>query len=300
MVNENPAREEPPRQQSSERAQPGTTTLQQGAGTGSQRGAPQVGSGNYSPGGSPGSQTEAYPGAGPRSQGDGSTGQAAAERGTSTWQGARSGRSGGGLQRQGFSPLSPYAENYEPGYGGGPFSIMRRISDEMDRFFENFGMGRSVFPGADAGSFGQRGPGAQNLPSVWSPHIEVCERNGKLLIQADLPGIKRDDIQVRIESDAVILQGERNQEQATSQGGYYRSERSYGSFYRSIPLPEGTNTESASASFRDGVLEIEFDTPRQPQRGRTLEIRDKAAADAPGRSGGSDRSTDATRGSQGS
>ena len=300
MVNENPSREDPPRQQSSERAQPGSTTLQQGAGTGSQRGAPQVGSGNYSPGGSaPASQAEAYSGAGQRTQGTGSTGQASAERGTSKWQGGRSGRSGGGLQRQGFSPLSPYAEDYEPGYGGGPFSIMRRISDVMDRFFENFGMGRSVFPGADQG-FGQRGTGAQNVPSMWSPHIEVCERNGKLLIQADLPGIKRDDINVRIESDAVILQGERNQEQTTNQSGYFRSERSYGSFYRSIPLPEGTNTESASASFRDGVLEIELDAPREPQRGRTLEIREAGAVDAPGRSAGNPGSTDATRSSQGS
>lgn len=278
MANENPSRDSSSRQQSSERAQAGSMASQQGSGTGtsSQRSGSQ-GSNAYGPG----SSVQGSPG-------------------TSTWQGGRAGQTGGTLQRRGPPSMSPYGADYESGYGAGPFSIMRRISDEMDRFFENFGMGRSVFPGADAGSFGQRGPGAQNLPSVWSPHIEVCERNGKLLIQADLPGIKRDDIQVRIESDAVILQGERNQEQATSQGGYYRSERSYGSFYRSIPLPEGTNTESASASFRDGVLEIEFDTPRQPQRGRTLEIRDKAAADAPGRSGGSDRSTDATRGSQGS
>jgi hypothetical protein len=100
----------------------------------------------------------------------------------------------------------------------------------------------------------------------------VCERNGKLLIQADLPGIKRDDINVRIEQDAVVIQGHRNQQQMSNQSGYYRSERSYGSFYRTIPLPEGTNAESATASFRDGVLEIEVDMPREQQRGRTLEI----------------------------
>jgi HSP20 family molecular chaperone IbpA len=107
---------------------------------------------------------------------------------------------------------------------------------------------------------------------MWSPHIDVCERNGKLLIQADLPGIKRDDINVRIEQDAVVIQGHRNQQQMSNQSGYYRSERSYGSFYRTIPLPEGTNAESATASFRDGVLEIEVDMPREQQRGRTLEI----------------------------
>jgi HSP20 family protein len=174
-------------------------------------------------------------------------------------------------------------------YGGGPFSVMRRISDEMDRLFENFGMGRGGFPGFEQGGFGEGQP-TQNVPSMWSPHIEVCERNGKLLIQADLPGIKRDDINVQIEQDAIVIQGQRHQQQTSNQGGYYRSERSYGSFYRTIPLPEGTNAESASASFRDGVLEIELDMPRPQQRGRTLEIRDGggcgACIAAPGRRAG--------------
>ena len=107
------------------------------------------------------------------------------------------------------------------------------------------------------------------------------------LIQADLPGIKRDDINVRIEQDAIVIQGERNQEQTSNKGGYYRSERSYGSFYRTIPLPEGTNTESATASFKDGVLEIELDAPREQQRGRTLEIRHGSTGGSRAGSGGS-------------
>ena len=187
--------------------------------------------------------------------------------GVTPWQRSR----GGALQRRGTSMSGD-------DYGGGPFSVMRRISDEMDRFFENFGMGRG-FPGFEQGGFGEGQP-TQNVPSMWSPHIDVCERNGKLLIQADLPGIKRDDINVQIDQDAIVIQGQRHQQQTSNQGGYYRSERSYGSFYRSIPLPEGTNAESASASFRDGVLEIELDMPRPQQRGRTLEIRDASAGAA--------------------
>jgi HSP20 family protein len=174
--------------------------------------------------------------------------------------------------------MSPYASEPESGYGSGPFSLMRRISDEMDRFFENFGMGRGFFPSQERETWSEGQYGGQNVPSMWSPHIEVCERNGKLLIQADLPGMQRDDINVRIEQDAVVIQGERNQQQTSNQSGYYRSERSYGSFYRTIPLPEGTNTESATASFRDGVLEIELDAPREQQRGRTLEIREGGSA----------------------
>lgn len=244
MANENPSRETQSRQQSSERAQTASTASQQGAGTGSQRGGSQAGTGSY------GSQ------------------------GTSTWQGGRSGQTGGALQRRGSSAMSPYASGYESGYGAGPFSIMRRISDEMDRFFENFGMGRGLLSGQELGPWGETGFGGQNAPSMWSPHVEVCERNGKLVVQADLPGLKRDDINVRIDQDAIVIQGQRNQEQSSNQGGYYRSERSYGSFYRTIPLPEGTNTDSAQASFRDGVLEIELDAPREQQRGRTLEIRE--------------------------
>jgi HSP20 family protein len=147
---------------------------------------------------------------------------------------------------------------------------MRRISDEMDRFFESFGMGRSLMSSGESGQWGE----GRNMASMWSPHVEICERDGKLLVQADLPGMKREDINVQIEQDAIVIQGERKAHQTSNQGGYYRSERSYGSFYRTIPLPEGTNTDSAQASFRDGVLEIELDAPREQQRGRKLEIRD--------------------------
>jgi HSP20 family protein len=163
---------------------------------------------------------------------------------------------------------------------------MRRISDEMDRLFENFGMGRSSFPSQSSeGGLWDTGSYGEGATSMWSPHIEVCERNGKLQILADLPGMKRDDIHVRVEDDEVIIQGERHQQQSNNQSGYYRSERSYGSFYRTIPLPEGTNADSANATFRDGVLEIELDAPRQQQRGRTLEVREGASSQGGGHSG---------------
>ena len=255
MGNENQSRENQSRQQTSERSQTGSA--QHGAGAA--RGTSQ---GNY----------------GQRTSGQGGSAQSSPGTGAST--GGRQ-QPGGALRpRGGTSSMTPYS-SASSGYGGGPFSVMRRITDEMDRLFENFGMGRSLFPGGwsqggawDTGSFG--GTGA----SMWSPHIDVCERNGRMLIQADLPGMKRDDVHVRIEQDEVIIQGERRQEESNQQGGYYRSERSYGSFYRTIPLPEGTNADSATATFRDGVLEIELDAPRGQQRGRTLEIRD--AAGSPG------------------
>jgi HSP20 family protein len=278
MTNENPSRESASRQQSAERSQSGSAPSQQGAGTGMQRES-QGGSYTQAGGQESSGQLSGY--------GQGSYGQGQGAQGTSTWQGGRSGQSGGGaLQRRGGSSMSPYSSGQEA-YGTGPFSLMRRISDEMDRFFETFGLGgRSGFFPAQDRDWGE-GQGSANLPSMWSPHIEVFEREGKLVIQADLPGIKRDDVNVRMEQDAVIIQGQRQQQQTTNQRGYYRSERSYGSFYRTIPLPEGTDTDSATATFRDGVLEIEVDVPREQQRGRTLEIRDGGSTSGSQGSGGS-------------
>jgi HSP20 family protein len=176
---------------------------------------------------------------------------------------------------------------YEPslfgGAGGGPFALMRRISDEMDRMFESFGMGGPL--SRDFGQGGMLG-GGSDLRTLWSPHIEVCERGGKLLIQADLPGIRKEDVNVQVEQDAVILQGERKHETERDERGYYHSERSYGSFYRVIPLPEGVDTEQAKASFRDGVLEIELPAPQQRERGRRLTIEDRSSEGSAGTSSG--------------
>lgn len=283
MANENPSRDNPSRQQSAERSQTGAsqqgTGAQQGGHGGQSYGQGSQGQGSYGNQGRQGGAGQSHQGQGGENQGRGV--------GTSTWQGGR--QSGGPLATRGGSSMSPYYGS--SGYGSGPFSVMRRISDEMDRLFENFGMGRSLFenePGQgrwDTGSYGQ------GAPSMWSPHVEVSERNGKLCIQADLPGMKRDDIHVRIEDDEVVIQGERRQEQSNDQGGYYRSERSYGSFYRTIPLPEGTNADSANATFKDGVLEIELDAPRQQQRGRTLEIREGSPSKSGGHSGTSSGTT---------
>src|SRR4051812_34933318 len=204
MTNENPSRESASRQQSAERSQSGSPSSQQGMGTGMQRGGTQAGSFGQAGGGQ-----ESYgQGSG---YGQGSYGQGQHGQGTqgSAWQGGRSGQSSGSaLQRRGSSSMSPYSSGHE-GHGTGPFSMMRRISDEMDRFFESFGLGgrSGFFPGHDR-DWGEGQQSGANLPSMWSPHIEVFERNGKLVIQADLPGIKRDDVNVRIEQEAVIIQGQ--------------------------------------------------------------------------------------------
>ena len=160
-----------------------------------------------------------------------------------------------------------------PTLSSSPFAFMRRFSEEMDRMFDDFGFGgnwlgpsfgRDFFP-RSVGEFGQ---------SLWSPQIETFEREGQLVIRADLPGLKKDDVNVEITDDAITISGERRNEDEERREGYYRSERSYGSFFRSIPLPQGVNAEEANATFNNGVLEITMEAPQLQSRGRRLEIKE--------------------------
>ncbi len=146
-----------------------------------------------------------------------------------------------------------------------PFSLMSRFSDEMGRLFEDFGFGRRFWS-----DWGREFSGLER--SMWSPQVELFERDQKLILRADLPGLNKDEVDVEVTDDAIVLRGERQQEREENEEGYYRSERSYGSFYRQIPLPAGVNTEEAVANFRNGVLEIEMPAPARQQRSRRIEI----------------------------
>ena len=168
-------------------------------------------------------------------------------------------------------------------FGGGPFSMMRRLSEEMDRWFEGLSGGRPALFDYGAG-------GGARPATLWSPQIVVREREGKLVISADLPGVKREDLNVEIEPDAIVIRGERRETTSSNERGLYRSERMYGSFYRQIPLPEGANTQNAQATFRDGVLEIEIDVPKKAGS-RRLEIKDVGTGTAGGTAIGAKGST---------
>src|SRR5207245_9518569 len=97
---------------------------------------------------------------------------------------------GGALQQRRGSQQVPSS------YYGGPFSVMRRISEDMDRLFDAFGFGRGLFPALGESSLS--GYGGQSGSSLWAPHIEVSERDGKFLVSADLPGVKKEDVSVQI------------------------------------------------------------------------------------------------------
>ena len=157
-----------------------------------------------------------------------------------------------------------------------PFSFMRRFSEEMDHLFEDFGFGRAwLTPMLDK---------AQLPQGSWSPQVEMFERDNQLVLRADLPGLTKDDVNVELANDGITIEGERKNEREEKREGYYRSERSYGKFYRRIPMPEGVKAEDARASFRDGVLEITMPaTKREQRKPRRLEIRDEGHQQARGK-----------------
>jgi HSP20 family protein len=164
----------------------------------------------------------------------------------------------------------------EPGaWSPDPFGFLRRFTHELDRVFDDFGLGRGgLFPGFGRGGLASlRSRDREDTSDVWNPDIEVFHRGNELVIRADLPGLNKDDVKVEVTEDAITIQGERRREHEEEREGVYRSELSYGSFFRTIPLPEGAITEQAKATFKNGVLEIVVPAPpEQANRGRRLEI----------------------------
>lgn len=132
-----------------------------------------------------------------------------------------------------------------------PFAMMRRLSEEMDRAFgSSLGLWRGA--GEEFGAF--------------APPIEVREEEGNLVVSADLPGMRKEDIRVECTHDGLFIEGERKREHEETRGGIRRSERSYGHFQRMIPLPEGADVEKAGAQFKDGVLEVRVPLPKEEAR----------------------------------
>ena len=147
---------------------------------------------------------------------------------------------------------------------GTPFAFMKRFGEEMDRLFEDFGVGGGWLAPVFKGQFGD---------GLWSPQIEMLERNGELVVRADLPGLTKDDVKVELTDNAITIEGERKGEHEEKGEGYYRSERSYGKFYRRLPVPDGVNVNQANATFNNGVLEIAMPAPKHvEQKARRLEI----------------------------
>ena len=152
--------------------------------------------------------------------------------------------------------------------GASPFALMRRMMEDMDRLFDEYVPGRFA-PPTERQEVQPRG-----MPFVarWEPQVDVVQRQGKLIVRADLPGLSKDDVRVEITDEGLVLEGERRSEIEEEREGMYRAERSYGSFRRVIPLPEGCDASGAQAHFDNGVLEITFPMPEGESRRKRIEI----------------------------
>jgi HSP20 family protein len=90
----------------------------------------------------------------------------------------------------------------------------------------------------------------------WMPAVDVLEKDDKFVVKAELPGMKEEDISVSVVGDTLTIKGEKKTETEVKEEDYYRCERAYGSFYRSIPLPSTVDAGKIEASYQDGVLEV--------------------------------------------
>ncbi len=132
---------------------------------------------------------------------------------------------------------------------------MREFSamGEMNRLFDSM-------LGAQAGS---NGAGRR-----WVPAMDLVEAGDSLVLRADLPGLRREDVNIEVKDGVLTISGERKDEHEEKVDGYYRVERTFGSFARTLTLPKGIEAEGIAADFADGVLEVKIPKPedRKPHR----------------------------------
>jgi|SRR5579872_96084 len=153
-----------------------------------------------------------------------------------------------------FAPMFPF----ERPFGLSPFDWMREFTREMDR------MSRGLAPLTEA--------------EAWAPAIDVQQCNGTLMVTAELPGLKKEEVKVELTDDALIIEGDRKQEHKEDHEGFHRWERSYGHFYRSIPLPEGAKTDQVKAELSDGILKISLPVPEVKKHVRQITVEEGAKA----------------------
>ncbi len=111
----------------------------------------------------------------------------------------------------------------------------------------------------------------------WTPSVDVIHRNGNLILRADLPGIKPDEVKITVDDDVLTVSGEHTEESETEKDNYMRRERRYGSFSRSMTLPAGVDAKDIKSTTEDGVLEVTIPVPKAEEK-EPIEIETKGKA----------------------
>ncbi len=155
-----------------------------------------------------------------------------------------------------------------------PLSIARREPaseltpfEEFERRFEDFF--RRPFSMMEAPWWTRWPAPAEEI----SPYVDVFEEGGDIVVKAEIPGMRKEEIHVEIGEKSMILSGEKRKEEKVEKKGYFRRELSYGSFARTVSLPAEVQTEKARAMFKEGVLEVRVPkTPEAVSRTRKVAV----------------------------
>ena len=145
-----------------------------------------------------------------------------------------------------------------------PFREVRGLQDEVNRLFS------TAFP---------RG-GEEATNGNWFPRVDIFENGDNLVLEAELPGMNREDFELSFENNALTLKGERKFERKSEGDNYHRVERSYGTFARSFTLPPTVTVEGAKAEFNNGVLTVSLPR-REETKARKIEITGGDASSEP-------------------
>jgi HSP20 family protein len=143
-----------------------------------------------------------------------------------------------------------------------PFRDLRSLQDEVNRLFST-NLTRS---------FGDEGIAR----GAWNPSVDIFENKDQIVLEAELPGMNREDFELTIENNVITLRGERRFEKKDENDNYHRVERSYGSFTRSFTLPQTVTAESAMAEYRNGVLRVTL-PKREEIKARRIEIQGESS-----------------------
>jgi HSP20 family protein len=126
-----------------------------------------------------------------------------------------------------------------------PFDMLADMQDEMTRLWNTWPFARAW----------RRSAGPRSV-TEWTPRVDMFDRNGTIVVKAELPGVKREDIEVTVDDGDLVIRGTRQEEQEVKEENFYRLERASGQIYRRIPLPDNVNLDAIDASLNDGVLEV--------------------------------------------
>jgi len=143
-----------------------------------------------------------------------------------------------------------------------PFRDLRTLQEEVNRLFStNLTRG-----------FGEESIGR----GAWNPSVDIYENKDHIVLEAELPGMKREDFELSVENNVITLRGERQFEKNEDSDNYHRVERSYGSFTRSFTLPQTVSAEGATAEYKNGVLRVTL-PKREEAKARRIEISGEGA-----------------------